>query len=63
MLLTIKIYRRIDHFRRFVGDLVIQLMGKGILATGLSTLSQTKVQIYPNPNEGHFTMKLKMREY
>ena len=40
-----------------VGDLTINLSGKATMATGLTTFHQTKVQIYPNPSEGHFTLK------
>jgi len=45
-------------FKSNVGDLTIQLSGKAKTSTGLVTLDQSKIQIYPNPNDGHFTINL-----
>ena len=39
------------------GNLTINLSGKATMTTGLSTFNQTKVEIYPNPSEGRFTLK------
>ena len=40
-----------------VGSLTINLSGKATMATGLKTLNQSKVQVYPNPNNGKFTIQ------
>ena len=40
-----------------VGSLTINLLGKATMVTGLATFHQTKVQIYPNPSAGRFTLK------
>ena len=40
-----------------VGDLVIQLSGKATLETSLTTLNQSRIQVYPNPNTGKFSIQ------
>ena len=39
------------------GNLTINLSGKAAMATGLTTLNQSKIQLYPNPNNGKFTIQ------
>lgn len=39
------------------GDLTISLIGKATMATGLATLNQSKIQVYPNPTKGRFVLK------